>query len=112
MVIKNSNKAAKKELSKKLITIADLTDDQIESCFDGSSNVNLVRRLFEENYLVDLKVVDEEAFGAAFAEAIQSFIGADETEEPEEWKEAYVINQEWGESMAQRVNDLLKELNS
>lgn len=103
---------AAKKIPKKLTTIADLSDDQIESCFNGSSNVDLVRDLFEENYRSDLKIVDEKAFGEAFAEAIQGFIGADEVEEPEEWKEAYAINQEWGESMAQSVNELLKELNS
>lgn len=105
-------KPAAKKIPKKLTTIADLSDDQIESCFNGSSNVDLVRDLFEENYSSDLKIVDEKAFGEAFAEAIQGFIGADEVEEPEEWKEAYAINQEWGESMAQSVNELLKELNS
>ena len=105
-------KPAAKKSPKKLTTIADLSDDQIESCFNGSSNVDLVRDLFEENYRSDLKIVDEKSFGEAFAEAIQGFIGADEVEEPEEWKEAYAINQEWGESMAQSVNELLKELNS
>jgi hypothetical protein len=105
-------KPVAKKRPKKLITIADLSDAQIESCFDGSSNVDLVRNLFEDNYHPDLKIVDEEAFGAAFSEAIQSFIGVDETEEPEEWKEAYANNQEWGEIMAQNVNELLKELNS
>jgi len=105
-------KPAAKKSPKKITTIADLTDDQIESCFNGSSNVDLVRDLFEENYHSDLKIVDVKAYGAAFAEAIEGFIGADETEEPEEWKEAYAINQEWGESMAHSVNELLKELNS
>jgi hypothetical protein len=111
-----SKPAIKKKIvqkkSKKLITIADLSDDQVESCINGSSNINLVRNLFEENYRPDLKIVDEKAYGAAFAEAIQGFIGVDEIEEPENWKEAYAINQEWGESMANSVNDLLKELNT
>ncbi len=101
-----------KKNSKKIVTIADLSDEQIESCFDGSSNVDLVRDLFEENYHSDLNVVDETAFGEAFADAIQGFIGVDQNEEPEEWKQAYAINQEWGESIAQNVNELLKELNS
>jgi hypothetical protein len=97
---------------KKLVTVFDLTDDQIELCFNGSSNVDLVRDLFEENFIKDLNIVNEKEFGEAFAEAISGFIGANETEEPEEWKEAYAINQEWGESMAQSVNGLLKDLNS
>lgn len=116
MVTKKSKTVVKKtpikKVAKKIVTIADLSDEQIESCFDGSSNVDLVRDLFEENYHSDLNVVDETAFGEAFADAIQGFIGVDQNEEPEEWNEAYANNQEWGESIAQSVNELLKELNS
>ncbi len=92
----------KQEMPKRKIDA--LTDDEIESCFEGSTDVSLVRDLLKKNqdpngwiYSID--------FGDDFAQAIEGFIG----EEPntKEWNEAWAVNCEWGESIADNVNDLL-----
>ena len=46
-------------------------------------------------------------FGDAFATEIECFIGADPIEEPDEWQRAWEVNCEWGERIADNVNDLL-----
>jgi len=85
-------------------TLDNLTDEEIEDCFDGSSNVNLVRSLLKDNLALDGWVWGID-FGHAFAEAIESFIGADEG--TTEWDEAWDINCEWGERIADNINNLL-----
>ncbi|CAB4241647.1 hypothetical protein UFOVP71_185 [uncultured Caudovirales phage] len=87
-------------------TLDSLTDEEIESCFDGSSNVDLVRGLLEENLAPEgwIWAMD---FGGEFAEAIEGFIGAEEG--TAEWDEAWNINCEWGERIADNVNALLAE---
>lgn len=81
-----------------------LTDEEIESCFDGSSNVDLVRGLLEENLAPDGWVWSSD-FGEAFAEAIEGFIGAESG--TDEWDEAWSNNFEWGEAIGENVNELL-----
>jgi len=92
------------KLPKPKRTLDSLTDDEIESCFDGSSNVALVRSLLEDNLAPDgwIWAMD---FGAEFAEAIEGFIGADEG--TPEWDEAWEINCEWGERIGDNINELL-----
>lgn len=98
-------------MSNKQITVFDLSDEQIESCFHGSSNVDLVRDLLASHWDKEENIIDVEGFGEDFAQAIEGFIDADENDEPDEWQEAYDINQEWGESIAISINALLEELN-
>jgi hypothetical protein len=90
-------------------TVYDLSDDQIETCFDGASNVEMVRNLLIEAYNKDLNSVDEMDFSFEFADAIKGFIDAEEG--TDEWEEAYDNNCEWGGSIAQNVNELIEALN-
>jgi hypothetical protein len=85
-------------------TLQSLTDDEIESCLGGSTDLELVKKLLLENYASDgwITVMD---FGYSFAEAIQTFIDAEP--DTDEYRKAWDINSEWGESIAQNVNDLL-----
>lgn len=87
-------------MSKKKFTLLDLADEQIEECFDGSSDTTLVRSLLIRHWLAEGNIVNVEGFGQDFAEAIAGFIDADEANEPDEWQEAYDNNQEWGETIA------------
>lgn len=95
--------------NKSKLTVYDLSDDQIESCLDGSSDVEMVRNLLNEAYNKDLNLVDEMDFSCEFAEAIKGFIDAEEG--TDEWDEAYDTNCEWGGSIAQNVNELIETLN-
>jgi hypothetical protein len=85
-------------------TLDSLTDEEIEDCFDGSSNVDLVRSLLKDNLAPDgfIWVVD---FASEFAYAIEGFIAADEG--TDEWDEAWNVNCEWGEQIAENINNLL-----
>jgi len=81
-----------------------LTKDEIESCFEGSSDVALVRDLLKDNQ-DSVGWIRTMNFGDEFAQAIEGFIG----EEPntEEWEEAWAMNCEWGRKIADNINDLL-----
>lgn len=94
--------------NKPKFSIFDLSDDQIESCLDGASNVEMVRNLLNDAYNKDLNSVDEMDFAFEFAEAIKGFIDAEEG--TDEWEEANDTNYEWGESIAQNVNELIEAL--
>lgn len=85
-------------------TLDSLSDEEIESCIDGSSDVKLIRRLLKANLAPDGWVWSID-FGQEFAEAIEGFIGADYG--TDEWDEAWQVNADWGESMADNVNELL-----
>lgn len=84
--------------------IQDLTDDQIENCFEGSSDVRMVRQL-AELCLDENGYVDVEDFSQAFAEKIEVFIGADEG--TDEWDDIWFENRNWGEIIAENINELL-----
>ena len=92
------------ELEKPVRTLDSLTDEEIESCFDGSTDLELVKQLLKFHLAPDGWVWAMD-FGYDFAEAIESFIGA-EPETPE-WEEAWEINSEWGERIADNINELL-----
>ena len=94
------------ELEKPARTLDSLTDDEIESCFDGSTNLELVKRLLQENLAPDGWVWSID-FGMEFAEAIEGFIDVDRNVDPVEWAHYWDNNAEWGERIADNVNDLL-----
>ncbi len=95
--------------NKPKFSIFDLSDDQIESCFNGCSNVDMVRNLLNAAYNKKLNEVDEMDFAGEFAEEIKGYIAAEEG--TDEWQESYDGNYEWGESIAENINFLVKELN-
>lgn len=92
------------DLERPVRTLESLTDDEIESCLNGSTNLDLVKRLLKENQAPDGWIWGLD-FADNFAEAIESFIDA-EPDTPE-WQAAWDINSEWGETIADNVNDLL-----
>lgn len=85
-------------------TVDDIGDDELEDCFDGSTNIDMVRELCEqcEN---GAGYIDIEEFGERFATAIEGFISADH--DTDEWYEAWENNREWGESIAENINAAL-----
>jgi hypothetical protein len=81
-------------------------DDEIEECFDGSSNVDLVRDIAGK-CVTENGTIAEMAFGRMFATAIEGYIGVDYDEEPDEWEEAWDNNEDWGISIASNLNALI-----
>lgn len=82
------------------------TDDEIEECFDGSSNVDLVRDIAGK-CKTENGTIAEMAFGQMFARAIEGYIGVDYDEDPDEWEEAWDNNEDWGISIAGNLNALI-----
>jgi hypothetical protein len=81
-------------------------DDEIEECFDGSSNVDLVRDIAGK-CVTENGTIAEMAFGQMFARAIEGYIGVDYDEDPDEWEEAWDNNEDWGISIASNLNALI-----
>lgn len=88
-----------------------ITDDELEDCFEGSSNIDMVREILEKPGVVTGPgIIDSDQFAEWFAYAIEGFIDAEE--DTEEWREAWDINFDWGLTIADNINDLLEEKNS
>lgn len=87
-------------------TVESLTDDEIESSIDGSSDVSLIRNLLEDNQNEN-GFIYEMDFGQEFAEAIEGFIDA--TPKTKEWNVSWQENCLWGESIAENINKLLRK---
>lgn len=85
-------------------TIDQISDSELEDCYDGTTDNHMVRRLIGECSNED-GWIDSEDFGYLFARQIEGFIDADE--DSEEWEEAWDANREWGENIAQNVNDAM-----
>ena len=85
-----------------------ITDDELEDCFEGSSNIDMVREILEKPGVVTGPgIIDSDQFAEWFAYAIEGFIDAEQ--DTEEWREAWDINFDWGLTIADNINDLLEE---
>jgi hypothetical protein len=92
----------------RMIHIDHLTDEELEACVDGITNMDLLREILQKPYCVVDNVVDEEQFAQWFAYALEGFIGVDQDEEPEEWETAYQANYDWGYEIAENINDYVQ----
>lgn len=87
-----------------MIRINEIIDDEdLAWCIDGSSDLNMVRRLID--VCQDESLLDVQRFGEMFARQIEGFIDA--IEGSEEWEEAYENNFNWGVSIADSINDFV-----
>jgi hypothetical protein len=91
-----------------MIHIDHLTDEELEACVDGNTNMDLLREILEKPFCVVDNVVDEAQFAQWFAYALEGFIGVDQDEEPEEWEQAYQVNYDWGYEIAENINDYVQ----
>lgn len=88
--------------------VFELDDEELEDCFDGSSNVDMVREILEKQGVVGKDgFVDIDQFAEWFAYGVEGYIDADE--ETDEWQEAWDNNYAWGESIAENINEYLEE---
>lgn len=86
----------------------DLSDEEIEECIEGSSNVDMIREIMTMEDVYDEEDsthLHEENFATRFAYAIEGFIDADK--DTPEWDAAWDNNYEWALSIAENINDLL-----
>jgi len=82
-----------------------LSDEEIESCIDGSSDLRMIREIIEVSQLDNL--LDIEDFADMFAYQIRGFIDVTFEEDEDAYDEAYTNNWEWGTSIAENINLLL-----
>ena len=80
-----------------------ITDDQLEECFEGTTNISMVREILDKPGVVVEGAINTEQFAEWFAYAIEGFIDADE--DTDEWREAWDVNFDWGLTIADNIND-------
>jgi len=80
-----------------------LSDEDIEECLDGTSDIKWIRELI--NLSQNDNLIDEESFADIFAYELQKFVDAEEG--TEEFQEASQNNWDWGHSIAQNINDTI-----
>lgn len=88
--------------------VYELTDDELEDCVDGSTDISMLREILEKPGTVTLEgYVDVERFAEWFAYGIEGFIDADEG--TAEYNDAWNANCEWGASIAENINDYIEQ---
>jgi hypothetical protein len=86
-------------------TLDNITDDELEVCVEGSTNLTMLRDLLEQCLMDGL--VHEDDFADVFAMELEKHL---DTNLPgPEYIEAYDVNWEWGMRIAENVNDLLRD---
>ena len=79
-----------------------LSDEEIEECISGSSDIKLIREII--NMTQHENLVDSEDFADQFSYAIRGFI---DTEDDEEYDQAFQNNWNWGIEIAENINSVL-----
>ena len=82
-----------------------LSDEGIEECIDGCSDIKMIREIIGVTQLDNL--VDIEDFADMFSYKIRNFIDVHIEDDEEAYDEAYMNNWEWGSSIAENINNLL-----
>jgi len=85
-----------------------LTDEEIEDCINGSSNITMIRDILTKHGVVDLEgYIDPEVFADWFAQGIEGYIDAEE--DSDEWTKANDVNWLWGYDIADNLNSYIGE---
>lgn len=88
--------------------VFDLTDEELEDCVDGSSNIEMIRDILTRQGVVDEQGwVDSEIFADWFAKGIEGFIDAEQ--DSEEWVAAFDNNWNWGYDIADNINSVISD---
>ena len=89
-------------------TVHDLTNEELESCIDGTTDLDMIRTILSKEYVVDDDgIVDVFEFADEFAALLENFITEDK--DTAEWEEAWDTNFSWGCDIAHSINDLIQE---
>jgi hypothetical protein len=85
-----------------------LTDEELKSCVDGSTNLDMIREILTKHGVIDIEGwIDPEVFGDWFATGIQGFIDAEPN--TAEWQEAYDNNWNWGYDIGDNINSYISD---
>lgn len=92
----------------KIKNVHELSDQEIEDCLDGSSNVVMIRDILTKHGVVgDDGYIDPEIFADWFSMGIKGYIDAEE--DSDEWIEANDHNWIWGYDIADNINDYISD---
>lgn len=88
--------------------VSNLTDEELENCVDGSTNIQMIRDILTKHGVVDLEgYIDPEIFADWFAQGIEGFIAAEV--DSDEYTEAFDNNWNWGYDIADNINEYISD---
>ena len=86
----------------------DLTDEELEDCVDGTTNIDMLRDILTENGVVDEQGwIDPEIFADWFAHGVEGYISAEP--DTDEWQAAYDTNWTWGYDIGDNINSYISD---
>jgi len=89
-------------------SVHDLTDEELEDCVNGSSNLDMIREILTKHGVVDLEGwVDPEIFADWFAAGVEGYISAEP--DTDEWQAAYDSNWNWGYDIGDNINTAISD---
>ena len=85
-----------------------LTDEELEDCVDGSTNIDMLRDILTKHGVVDEQGwIDPEIFADWFAAGVEGYISAEP--DTDEWQEAYDTNWNWGYDIGDNINSYISD---
>ena len=85
-----------------------LTDEELEDCVDGSTNIDMLREILTKHRVVDEQGwIDPEVFADWFAAGVEGYISAEP--DTDEWQEAYDTNWNWGYDIGDNINSYISD---
>ena len=85
-----------------------LTDEELEDCVDGSTNIDMLREILTKHRVVDEQGwIDPEVFADWFAAGVEGYISAEP--DTDEWQEAYDNNWNWGYDIGDNINSYISD---
>lgn len=89
-------------------SVHELTDEELEECVDGTTNIAMLREILTKHRVVDEQGwIDPEIFADWFAHGIEGFIDA--APDTDEWQEAYDTNWNWGYDIGDNINSYISD---
>ena len=88
--------------------VLELTDEELEDCINGSTNLEMIRDILTKHGVVDeIGFIDPEIFADWFASGIEGYIDAEE--DSEAWIEANDNNWNWGYDIGDNINSYISD---
>ena len=88
--------------------VKELTDEELEDCVDGTTNIDMLRDILTKHGVVDEQGwIDPEIFADWFAHGVEGYISAEP--DTDEWQEAYDNNWTWGYDIGDNINSYISD---
>ena len=85
-----------------------LTDEELEDCVNGTTNIAMLREILTKHGVVDEQGwIDPEIFADWFAAGVEGYISAEP--DTDEWQEAYDTNWNWGYDIGDNINSYISD---